>query len=307
VNPEKTTGNLAAWISLVSNAVLTAGKIAVGLLFQSGVLIADGIHNAGDVIASATAFGSMRISSKPADEDHPYGHGKAEVIGAGAVAVILILAALYIGYHSLAALFLPPGEAHWIALAAAAVSLIWKQALYFYTMRVGRKLNSRGLIATAYDHLADVYASVAAVIGIGLALLGDYLDNRYLAYGDPVAGLIVAILVLKLAVHMGRDTVDVLMEKNVDPAKLDDYARLVLSVPGVKRIDRLRAREHGQYVLIDVRVSVPAELTVQDGHDIGKQIKQTIMHRYSNVDEVLVHLNPWYRPDKEEEVSSHSL
>lgn len=291
---EKRNSRLVAWIGVISNVLLTALKIVTGLIFQSGVLIADGIHNAGDVIASVAALGSMRVSSRPADEDHPYGHGKAEVIGAGFVAVILVIAALFTGYHSVAALFEPPAEAHVIALLAAIVSLVWKQLLYVYTMRIGKQLGSRGLIATAYDHLADVYASLAAVLGIGLALAGEAVDNAYLAYGDPVAGIVVSALVLKLAVHMGKDAVDVLMEKNVAPEKLDEFVRLIATVPDVKRIDSIRARELGRYILVDVRVSVPAELSVQAGHDIGRSIKKAIMDAHDNVDEVFVHINPWY-------------
>ncbi|NEW08075.1 cation transporter [Paenibacillus sp. SYP-B3998] len=290
----KTASMLAIWISLASNIVLTAIKIAVGFLFKSQVLIADGIHNAGDVIASATAYSAMRVSSKPADEDHPYGHGKAEVLGAFIVAIILGGAAIYMGFHSIHALFEPPGKAHIIAFVAAVISLIWKQILYVYTMRIGRKMNSKGLIATAYDHLADVYASIAASVGIGLALLGDHFELRILAYGDPVAGIIVSFLVLKLAYGMGRESFDVLMERSVSMAHIEQYAALIRSVPEVKRIDRLRAREHGHYILVDARLAVSGALTIQEGHDISRLIKKKIKDAHNDVDEVLVHLNPWY-------------
>jgi cation diffusion facilitator family transporter len=286
---------IAVWISLLSNVALTVLKLVVGLLAGSQVLIADGVHNAGDVIATAAALSAMRISKRPADDDHPYGHGKAEVLGSGIVAVILVLAALYIGYHAVLAFFHEPGQASLLALAAALVSVFWKQALYVYTIRIGRKENSKGLIATAYDHLADVYASIAAVIGIGLALIGDYYGIHLLAYGDPAAGIIVSILVLKLAWHMAQEAIDILMEKTVSEEKLSEYKSLVTSIPQVKRIDRIRAREHGHYILVDVRVSIPGELSIQQGHDISRSIKKAIMERHREVDEVLIHLNPWYK------------
>jgi cation diffusion facilitator family transporter len=292
---KNTASMLAIWVSLASNIVLTAIKIIVGLLFNSQVLIADGIHNAGDVIATATAYSSMRVSSKPADVDHPYGHGKAEVLGAFIVAIILAGAAIYIGYHSIHALFEPAGEAHVIAFIAAVISLIWKQILYVYTMRIGQNMNSKGLIATAYDHLADVYASIAASIGIGLALLGDRFGYGFLAYGDPVAGIIVSILVLKLAYEMGQDSFGILMERSVSTTQIEQYAELIRSVPEIKRIDRLRAREHGHYILIDARLGVSGTLTIQEGHDIIRGIKQKIKSAHNDVDEVLVHLNPWYK------------
>ncbi|MEV5028805.1 cation diffusion facilitator family transporter [Paenibacillus sp. LPE1-1-1.1] len=285
----------AIWTSLISNILLTVMKLSVGLLFSSQVLIADGVHNAGDVFATAAALVSMMISKRPPDKDHPYGHGKAEVIGAGIVAVVLLLAAVYMGYHSVMALMEPPHEASVLVLIAAGISLVWKQWLYVYTIRIGKNTNSSGLIATAYDHLADVYASLAAVIGIGLAMLGEYYNIHFLKYGDPIAGIIVAYFVLKLAIHMGRTSVDVLMEKNIDDDKMEEILQLVQSIPEVKRIDRIRAREHGHYMIVDVRVGIPAELSVQEGHDISKKIKQAIKDQNPIVEEVLVHLNPWYK------------
>ncbi|MFD0867999.1 Ferrous-iron efflux pump FieF [Chlamydia abortus] len=309
-DPHKTSANnksqslFAAWISLISNALLTVIKLAVGWLFHSQVLVADGVHNAGDLIASAAALGSMRISNRPADKDHPYGHGKAEVIGAGLVAIILAIAAVWIGYHSFEALLGPPlTGAHWIALTAAAVSLVWKQLLFLYTIRLGRKTNSKGLIATAYDHLADVYASIAAVIGIGLGMVGAAYNIAWLGYGDPVAGIIVSLLVLKLAWDMGKEAIDILMERTVDPVKLRQFESIVRSYPEVKRIDRLRAREHGHYILVDLRIGVPGTMTVQEGHNISREIKHSIMEAHEEVDEVLVHLNPWYELSGEEQPS----
>ena len=297
----QTSGSmLAAWISLISNVFLTVIKVVTGWLFGSPVLLADGVHNGADVVASVASLSSMRISNRPADEDHPYGHGKAEVVASGAVAIILALAALMIGYHSILSLFEPAAEAHVIALVAAVISLVWKQVLFLYTVRIGRQTNSKGLLATAYDHLADVYASLAAVFGIGISLLDQkFMDIPFAAYGDPVAGIIVSLLVLKLAWSMGRESVEILMEKAVSPEKIEEYTQLVLAVPQVKRIDRLRAREHGHYILVDVRVGVPGVLTIQEGHDISRQIKQQIMDRHDDVDEVLVHLNPWYAEDDE--------
>ena len=173
--------------------------------------------------------------------------------------------------------------------------MVWKYVLYVYTMRIGSRTNSKGLIATAKDHLADVYASLAAVIGIGLAFVGKTYNIHWLSYGDAAAGIIVSLLVLKLAVEMGKESFDVLMEKTVDQQKLHQYTQLIQAVPQVKRIDRIRAREHGHYILVDARVAIPGELTIQQGHDISRAIKKSIMEQHGDVDEVLIHLNPWYK------------
>ena len=291
---------VAGWISLISNIVLTILKIVVGTIFNSPVLLADGYHNAGDVVASAAALTSMRISQRPADEDHPYGHGKAEVISSAIVAIILGVAAIYIAFESISAFFAAPEKASWIAFFTAVISLVWKQGLYMYTIRIGKRVNSKGLIATAYDHLADVYASLAAVIGIGFALAGDFYDIHILSYGDPIAGVIVTILVFKLAYGMGMEALDTLMEKSVSVERLESFTALILTIPEVKRIDRLRAREHGHYILVDLRIGIPGELTVQEGHDIIRKIKNTIMETHHDVDEVLIHLNPWYEEEEKQ-------
>ncbi|GIP27440.1 putative transporter YdfM [Paenibacillus sp. J23TS9] len=289
---------LAVMISLISNLVLTGLKIVVGLLFKSQVLIADGIHNAGDVVASFAALTSTRISKKPADEDHPYGHGKAEVIASAVVAIILALAAMFMVYKSIEALFQPAAEASVIAFAAALISLIWKQWLYVHCMRIGRAENSKSLIATAYDHVADVYASVAAAFGIGIALVGDHYNIPFTQYGDPIAGIIVSYFVGRLAYKMARESVDILMEKNISEAELEQLKEIVGTVPNVKRIDKIRARELGNYIIVDVRVSIPNELTVQQGHDVSKEIKNSIKGQIGLVEEVLVHINPWYQEDE---------
>ncbi|HDR7949856.1 TPA: cation transporter [Bacillus toyonensis] len=294
MNANQKTSLLAAWISVISNIFLTLIKIIVGLLFKSQVLLADGIHNAADVVASVASLGSMKISNQPADEDHPYGHGKAEVISSGIVAVILILAALFMVYESIKSLFEPATKPHIIAFIAAIISLIWKQILYVYTIRIGRKTSSKGLIATAYDHLADVYASIAAVIGIGIALINNIYSIPYAAYGDPLAGIIVSFFVLKLAISMGKEAIYILMEGGIPTEKYSEYKRVIQAHPFVKRIDRMRARDHGHYVLIDIRISVPAHLSIQQGHDICRDIKTTIINQNPEIYEVLIHLNPWY-------------
>ncbi|QDS37595.1 cation diffusion facilitator family transporter [Brevibacillus brevis] len=285
---------LALWISLISNVALTVIKVVVGILFNSQVLIADGIHNAGDVIATFAALTSSLVSKKPADKDHPYGHGKAEVIASGIVAIILALAALFMVYKSIEALFEPAVEASIITLIAAIISLVWKQVLYVYCIRLGREKNSKSLIATANDHLADVYASIAAVVGIGVALIGDRYDLPFTQYGDPIAGLIVSYFVMKLAYEMGEESIGVLMEKSLPAEQLFQLESIVRAVPQVKRIDRIRAREHGHYVIVDVRVSISNDLTIKEGHDISRIIKVSIMSEMKEVEEVLIHLNPWY-------------
>jgi cation diffusion facilitator family transporter len=284
----------AAWAAVASNVLLSVLKLIVGYIFVSNALVADGYHSAADVLASAAVLIAMRISNRPADEEHPYGHGKAEVIASAVVAGILAVASLEIAIGSVEALTDPVHAPHWAAFAVAVLSLVLKQFLYTYTFRLGKRLKSSGLIATAVDHKADVIASAAAVVGIGFALAGQWMGRPVFYYADPVAGFVVALLILKLAFETGKEAVEILMERNVEPEKLNALARTVFSIPQVKRLDRLRARAHGHYILVDVRVGVPGTMTVQEGHDVSRILKETIMREHADVEEVLVHLNPWY-------------
>jgi cation diffusion facilitator family transporter len=166
-------------------------------------------------------------------------------------------------------------------------------------MRLGERIKSKGLIATAKDHLADVYASIAAFVGIGAALLGDVFSIPFLTFGDPIAGMVVSYFVLRLAYDMAKESIGILMEQNVPFPELIKFHHLVESVSEVKRIDRIRAREHGHYTVVDIRVSIPSQLTVKEGHDVSKRIKKVIMEKYPEVEEVLVHVNPWFPEEQD--------
>lgn len=303
----KSQSLVAAWISLISNIILTLLKTVVGFLFKSPSLVADGVHNAADVVASGASLASMKLSKLPADEEHPYGHGKAEVLASGFVAILLGIIALYMIFESVKAFFAPVSTTHVISLVAGVVSLVWKQILYVYTIRIGKRENSKGLIATAYDHLSDVYASIAVVIGLGIALTGQHFHWPIARYGDALASIVVSLIILRLAFRMGVDAGNILMERNVPEEQLLEYECFILDVPQVKRIDRIRAREHGHYIIVDVRVSVPGDLTVKTGHDISRSIKRGMMKRFPNIQEVLVHINPWFAKEDEETVQPQEV
>jgi len=288
----------AAWVGLISNVLLSGIKIVIGSLFRSPSLVADGINNGADILASVVSLGSMKASVQPADQEHPYGHGKIEVIASFLISIFLGIAAIVMIKESVEAMLQPTASFHGVTLIVALVSFVWKLFLYHYTVRIGKALNSKGLVATAYDHFADMMASLAVVAGIGFSWLCELFEIPGGFLGDPIAGIIVSLIICWIAYKMGMDSFHILIERNVSQSALAAYRESVLKVPHVKRIDRIRARDHGHYVLIDVRVSVPAELTVQEGHDIAREIKHQLMDDYKEIKEVLVHVNPWYDHDQ---------
>ncbi|QZA32430.1 cation diffusion facilitator family transporter [Hydrogenibacillus sp. N12] len=287
----------AAWLSVIANLFLTVGKIAVGLRAASEALFADGLHNAADLFASAVVLGVIGYANKPADDDHPYGHGKAEVVTSGVVGLLLFIVAGFIvveaGQTLLEGVGHPPDPAAaWVA--AASFALKW--ALFRYSLHVARRLRSKAIEAIAYDHQTDIAASLAALFGVLFAVAGGQFGVPGLAYADPIGGLIVAAFIVRIAWRMMVEAVHILMERSVDPQAIDIYRSIIARFPDVKRIDRIRAREHGHYILLDVRLSVPSHFTVQEGHDLGRKIKAALMAADDRIREVLIHLNP-YSPD----------
>lgn len=284
----------AAWIGAAVNVVLMIGKGAIGILAGSQALVADAVHSAADVVGSVAVVIGLRIARKPPDQEHPYGHGKAELITTALVALLLLGAGLEVAYSSVHALFLPAHAPGFIAAAAAFVSIFIKEGMFQYTYRLGRRMNSRSLVASAYDNRSDVFSSVAAFVGILLSDLGRYLHVGWLRHMDAVAGAFVALLVLRIGYGLIRDSAQTLMDRTASDNDLKRYAQCVTDTVGVLRIDDLRVRDHGQYAILDVEVSVDAELTVAAGHAIAAQVKANLQREFANVSDALVHVNPYY-------------
>ncbi|WP_245628911.1 cation diffusion facilitator family transporter [Alicyclobacillus shizuokensis] len=287
---------IAAWSGLVVNVLLTLSKAVVGVNADSRALLADAVHSGADVFGSIAVMVGLRVARKPPDADHPYGHGKAELLSSAVVAAVLVLAAVQVGYDSISSLFTavspPSAPAAWMAAAAIVV----KEGLYQYFHRLGQRLQSRSLLASAVDHRSDVFASLAALLGIVLALVGQRAGVHWLLYMDGVAGAFVALLVLKMGYDLARETAQPLMDRVLEGQEMLPYERCVSGVPGVRRIDGLRVRDHGQYVIVDVKIGVDADMTVARGHAIAADVKQVLMQEFPRVLDVFVHVNPYY-PD----------
>ncbi|CRK81647.1 cation diffusion facilitator family transporter [Neobacillus massiliamazoniensis] len=283
-----------AWISVISNMILTVGKILIGLIGNSDAVFADGIHSAADVFASAIVVFVIKISNKPADNEHPYGHGKAEVLVSEIIGILLFLVSIFLVFEGISGFFheieTPSLLAFWVAI----FSYILKVLLYKTSLKVAKQNSSKAIEAIAYDHKADIVASVAASIGVLISIVGERLNLHLLLYGDKIASIFVAYLIFKIAKEMLTEAFDILIERNVNAEVLQDYMAIISEFSEVKRIDRIRAREHGHYVLVDIRISIDHKKTIKEGHDLTKSIKLKLMEKNDNIKEVLIHLNPYY-------------
>ena len=287
-----------AWISVISNVILTLGKIVIGWYGHSDAVFADGIHSAADVFASVIVLLVIKIANKPADKEHPYGHGKAEVIVSEIIGILLLLVAVYVAYEGISGFFHKVESPSMLAMWVALFSFITKIILYRSSLKVAIENNSKAVEAIAFDHKADIVASIAAAIGVLLSIIGERMGIHFLLYGDKAASVFVAYLIYKIAKEMLTEAFDILLERNIDTETLQEYITIIKDFPGVRRIDRVRAREHGHYVLVDVRIAIDHYKTIKEGHDLAKSIKGALMDQNDNIHEVLIHLNPYFPEDK---------
>ncbi|NGQ94258.1 cation transporter [Brevibacillus sp. SYP-B805] len=291
---------VGAWVGIVGNLLLAGIKLMIGFWSKSQALIADAVHSASDVAGSIAVLIGLRAAERPPDEDHPYGHGKAESIAAIIVSVLLALVGFEIGRASVLTLFAPPQAPAMMAVWAAIGSMIVKEAMFRYKYNLGKKLNSPSLIANAWEHRSDVYSSFAALIGIGGAILGERLGISWLVYLDPIAGIFVSILVLQMAYNILMESIHNTLDHVLHEEQTVELRKTIEGVQGVIRIDSLRAREHGHYQIVDVKLSVDPYITVEEGHSIGKLVKQTVLQRFEDVRDVFVHINPYDDGDAQE-------
>ncbi|MCS1350686.1 cation diffusion facilitator family transporter [Mechercharimyces sp. CAU 1602] len=282
----------AAWIGIIGNLLLSIFKGTIGMVANSRALIADAAHSASDVVGSLAVLIGVRAAKMPPDEDHPYGHGKAESVAAIIVSVLLGVVGVEIGYGSFQMLFTPVEAPAGLAMIAAVISILVKEAMFQYKYRLGKKIGSHALIANAWEHRSDVFSSIAVLIGIGGAILGERLHISSLIYLDALAGIVVSLLVLRMAYKLAQEAIHYTLDHVLHKEDAEELVHAAAQVKGVLKIDELRAREHGYYVIVDVKVAVDPQITVEEGHAIGKQVKLTLMRQFDHVSDVLVHINP---------------
>ncbi|MUK87734.1 cation diffusion facilitator family transporter [Ornithinibacillus sp. L9] len=291
---------IATWIGMVVNGLLAVMKGIIGWLSGSRALIADAAHSASDVAGSIAVLAGLRTARKPPDEDHPYGHGKAENVATIIVAILLIFVGFEVAMSSFE-VFLgeAPTAPKGLALVAIIVSILVKELLFQYKFRLAKKINSSALLAEAWHHRSDALSSMAAFVGVLGAILGQYFNIPILVYLDPLAGLFVSLIVIKIGFSLVKESSSIMMEQVLEPEKIKPFMDTVMNVPGVKRIDELLARNHGHYIVIDIRVSVDPYITVEAGHTISKDVKDALLEHHDDVNKVFVHINP-YRPEDDE-------
>jgi cation diffusion facilitator family transporter len=277
-------------VTLVGSALdLTLGiaKIVVGFLAHSQALIADGIHSLSDLGTDFMVLWAARHAHRKPDRDHPYGHGRIETVATVALGMILVAVAAGIAWDSLRRLFEPdlllqPGP---LALTVAIVSVLSKEWIYHYTMRVAKRLNSNLLKANAWHSRTDAISSIVVVIGI----IGVMLGYPFL---DAVAAVVVALLIAKIGWDLSWSSLRELIDTALDADEVTRIRESILAVDGVRTLHMLRTRRSGGNAFVDVHILVDPQVSVSEGHQIGEQVRRTLLADSSDVNDVTVHIDP---------------
>ena len=278
---------------LVGNILLSIFKGIAGYLGGSKAMIADAFHSASDVLATIVVYFSIKIAGRPVDKGHPYGHGKIEPLAAAFVGITLVIAAYFIVKGIIESIVAQSFNApSIIALIAAVVSIVVKEIMYRETYKVGQKLNSDSIKANAWDHRSDAYSSIGTFFGILGSIAGKHLGIDFLKYLDPVAGILVASLIFKIAFEILGGAIKGLMDAHPGDDKLEDIWKVVESVEGVVSIDWIRARYIGSHLMVDMAIVVDAKKSVHEGHVIADAVRDRVLEKVNNTGEVLVHVNP---------------
>ncbi|MBS0357694.1 MAG: cation transporter [Proteobacteria bacterium] len=269
-----------------TNALLGFLKIIFGLLGHSMALVADGIHSFADLITDVLVFFAVRFSTQAADLEHPYGHARIETAATVLLAVIVILSGAGIAYDAVIEMHEKTlQKPDFYVLVVAFISIVIKEILYRYTLRVAKHIDSRLLQANAWHHRSDAAASMVVLIGITGAILGF----RYL---DAIAAIIVGLMVAKMGWELGWSSIRELIDTGVDPELLEKMHETISTVPGVRFIHQLRTRSMSGRILVDVHVQVDPDLSVSEGHYIGHQVHHQLQKKIPSIQDVTVHIDP---------------
>jgi cation diffusion facilitator family transporter len=272
------------WLSIIGNLILALLKLAVGFLYSSIALISDGVHSLSDVITSVAGYIGLKVASKPPDEDHPFGHSRFEPLVAFLIGEALLIVAYEIGRDSVLRLLHGETiEVNSVMLAVTVVSIIAKELMFRYSVYVGRKLNSQILIADAYHHRSDVLSSIAVLVGLVLQRLG-------FRYGDALAGLVVAVLLVKVSLEIILENVGYLTGRAPPFEICEEIKKRALSVPNVLGVHDLRAHYVGNKLHVELHIEVPPELSLKEAHDVSEEVKKRI-EEIPEVDRVFVHVD----------------
>jgi len=271
------------------NLGLVAVKYAVGVIGSSQALVADAVHSLSDAVTDVAVLVGVRYWSAPADAEHPHGHGRIETLVSLFIGVALAAVGIGLAYRAISTIPQrhadPPG---WIAFAVACLSIISKEWLYQWTVRVGRRMKSSAMIANAWHHRSDAMSSVP----VAIAVLGTRIEPSWI-FLDHIGAVIVSILIIQAAWVITRPSLQQLIDRGAEQTVREGLAALARRTPGVRTVHGLRTRRVGPGLHVDLHVLVDPEISVRAGHDIAGAVTERLLRDGPDVVDVLVHIEPF--------------
>ena len=277
----------------VVNVVLLVFKFVAGILGHSAAMVADAVHSLSDFVTDIIVLVFVHISGKPEDKSHDYGHGKYETLAMTIIGMALLVVAFGIVYSGMTKIVAWAGGEQlkapgMLALWAALLSIVLKEAVYHYSMVKAHQLSSQALEANAWHHRSDALSSIGTAIGIGGAIL---LGQRWTVL-DPVASVIVGLFIVKVAVYLLRDGIGDLMEHSLPDEVEDDILRLAGSVDGVTKPHELRTRRIGNHYAIELHILMDGDITLREAHEKASEVEDLLRRKYGEETHVAVHVEP---------------
>jgi len=277
----------ATYVGAAINVFQTIIKIGFGILGQSAALIADGIHSLSDLLSDLLVIIAVKLGSREADHEHPYGHRRFETIATVILGVGLIVVSGAIVWSVMERMAhpekLPVPDV--MTLGIAAISILVNEWLYHYTKRIARRTRSKLLLANAWHQRSDAITSLVVLFGIGAVLLGYPL-------ADAVAAVVVALMVAKIGLNLVIQSIKELVDTSLPPETVDEIRTAIHAIDGVEGIHLLRTRQMGEDAYIDAHIVVDPRITVSEGHMIGDAVRDDLIKRFDDVMDVLVHVDP---------------
>jgi len=275
-------------ISIILNCLLTLIKFISGVISKSSAMISDSVHSLSDVLSTFVVIIGVKISNKKADSDHPYGHERIECVSAIILSGMLFVVGALIGINGIknvtnSSNLVMPGV---LALIASIISIISKEAMYQYTIRVSKKINSAALKADAWHHRSDALSSIGSFIGI----LGSRLGFKVF---DPLASVIISLCIIKVSIDIFKDAIDKMVDKSCDKEVIDKVISVIEKNESVKNIDDIKTRQFGNKAYVDVEISVDENLLLKDAHKIAEEIHDSVENEINIVKHCMVHVNPY--------------
>lgn len=277
-------------VSVAVNLLLSLFKLLAGMIGHSGAMISDAVHSASDVFSTFIVMIGVTVSGKKSDKEHPYGHERMECVASIILAVILAATGIGIGVNGIEKIAGGGGEGAAIpsvlALAAAVVSIVVKEWMYWYTRAAAKKLNSGALMADAWHHRSDALSSIGAFVGIFGARLGFPVL-------DPAASVVICVFIEKAAIDVFKDAMDKMVDKSCDEQLMENMRQLVYRERGVQAIDEIRTRMFGSKIYVDIEIAADETMPLKDAHQIAQNVHDVIERDFPEVKHCMVHVNPY--------------